>query len=62
MDVSSAVATMAQTNTTNNIGMAAMKMALKSDQSAAELLSKATQQAASASPPAGMGTHVDLTV
>ena len=62
MDVSAAVATMVQTNATNNIGMAAMKMALKSDQSAADLLSKAVQQSTSAPPPAGMGAHVDMTV
>ena len=62
MDVSAAVATMVQTNTTNNIGMAAMKMALKSDQSAAALLNQAVESTASAPPPAGMGSQVDMTV
>ncbi|WP_370678134.1 YjfB family protein [Pleomorphomonas sp. PLEO] len=62
MDVAATVATMQQGNTGNDIGTAVLKMALKSDQSAADLMSKAVEQAASAPPPAGMGSYVDLTV
>ena len=62
MDVASTVATMLQANTKSDIGMAVLKMTLKSDQSAADLMSAAVESAASASPPAGMGSYVDLTV
>ena len=62
MDVAATATTMLQANTSNDVGMAALKMALKSDQSAVALLSKAVESAASAPPPAGMGNHVDLTV
>ncbi|MBS1166082.1 MAG: hypothetical protein H6R00_2107 [Proteobacteria bacterium] len=62
MDVAATVSTMLQANTRNDIGTAVLKMTLKSDQSAADLLSKAVESAASAQPPAGMGSYVDLTV
>ena len=62
MDVAAAVTTMQQANIGSKIGTAVLKMALKSDQSAADLLSKAVESAASAPPPAGMGNYVDLTV
>lgn len=62
MDIAATATTMLQTSAKSDIGMAALKMALKSDQSAADLLSKAAASAASATPPAGMGNHVDLTV
>jgi hypothetical protein len=62
MDVAATAATMLQANTRSDIGMAVLKMTLKSDQSAADLLSKAVESAASAPPPAGMGSYVDLTV
>lgn len=62
MDVATTVTTMLQANTRNDIGMAVMKTALKSDQSAADLMSQAVESAASAQPPAGMGSYVDLTV
>ncbi|MBS1182677.1 MAG: hypothetical protein H6Q99_2557 [Proteobacteria bacterium] len=62
MDVAATVTTMLQANAGSDIGMAVMKMALKSDQSAADLLSKAVESAASAPPPAGMGNYVDMTV
>lgn len=62
MDVASAVTTMLQSNAKGDVGIAALKLALKSDQSAAELLSKAVQSAASAPPPPGMGRQVDMTV
>jgi len=59
MDVAATVSTMLQANTRNDIGTAVLKMTLKSDQSAADLLSKAVESAASAQPPAGMGSYVD---
>lgn len=62
MDVAATVTTMLQANTGNNISTAVMKMALKSDQSAADLLSKAVESAPSPQPPAGMGSVVDMTV
>lgn len=62
MDVATTAATMLQSGAKSDIGIAALKMALKSDQSAAALLSKAVESAASAPPPAGMGRHVDMTV
>ena len=62
MDVAATVTTMMQANTASDIGTAVLKMALKSDQSAADLLSKAVESATSAPPPAGMGNLVDLTV
>lgn len=62
MDVAATVTTMLQANTGSKISNAALKMALKSDQSAADLLSKAVESAASAQPPAGMGSYVDMTV
>ena len=62
MDVAATAATMLQANTKSDIGMAVLKMTLKSDQSAADLLSKAVESAAPARPPAGMGSYVDVTV
>lgn len=62
MDVAAAVTTMLQANTNSAIGTAVMKMTLKSDQSAADMLSKAVESAATAQPPAGMGNYVDMTV
>lgn len=62
MDVATTAATMLQSGAKSDIGIAALKMALKSDQSAAALLSKAVESAVSTPPPAGMGRHVDLTV
>lgn len=62
MDIASTVTSMLQANTGNSISTAVLKMTLKSDQSAADLLSKAVDSAASASPPAGMGSLVDMTV
>jgi hypothetical protein len=62
MDVAATATTMLQANTRSDIGTAVLKMALKSDQSAADLVSKAVESAASAQPPAGMGNHVDMTV
>lgn len=62
MDVAATVTTMMQANTRSDIGTAVLKMALKSDQAAAGLLSKAVESATSAPPPAGMGNLVDLTV
>lgn len=62
MDVAATASTMLQASAKSDIGMAALKMALKSDQSAADLVSKAVESAASARPPAGMGSYVDLTV
>ncbi|WP_026792363.1 putative motility protein [Pleomorphomonas oryzae] len=62
MDLAATVTTMLQANTKSDIGTAVMKMALKSDQSAADLMSQAVQSAASAPPPAGMGSLVDMTV
>ncbi len=62
MDIAATASTMLQASTKSDLGMAVMKMALKSDQSAADLLSKAAESAASAPPPAGMGNLVDMTV
>ncbi len=62
MDVAAAVTTMLQANTKSAIGTAIMKMTLKSDQSAADMLSKAVESAGSTQPPAGMGNYVDMTV
>ncbi len=62
MDIAATATTMLQANARSDIGMAVMKMTLKSDQSAADLVSKAAESAASARPPAGMGSYVDLTV
>lgn len=63
MDVASTSAAMLQANTKGDIGTAALKMALKSDQAAAELVSQAVEAgAASSPPPAGMGRVVDMTV
>lgn len=62
MDVAATVTSMLQANTGSKIGTAALKMALKSDQSAADLLGKAVDSAASAQPPTGMGSLVDMTV
>ena len=62
MDLAATATTMLQANAKSDIGTAVMKMALKSDQSAADLLSKAVQSAGSAPPPAGMGSLVDITV
>ncbi|MCM5559521.1 putative motility protein [Pleomorphomonas sp. JP5] len=62
MDIAATASTMLQASTKSDLGMAVMKMALKSDQSAADLLSQAAESAASAPPPAGMGNHVDMTV
>ncbi len=62
MDVAATVTSMLQTNTGSKISDAVLKMALKSDQSAADLLSKAVESAASAQPPAGMGNYVDMSV
>lgn len=62
MDLAATVTTMLQANTRSDIGTAVMKMALKSDQSAAALLSQAMESTTSAPPPAGMGSQVDMTV
>ncbi|PKR90141.1 hypothetical protein CXZ10_01755 [Pleomorphomonas diazotrophica] len=62
MDVATTAATMMQSGAKSEIGIAALKMALKSEQSAAALLSKAVESAASAPPPPGMGRQVDMTV
>ncbi len=62
MDLAATVTTMLQANTQGSIGTAAMKMALKSDQSAAALLNQAVESATSAPPPAGMGSQIDMTV
>lgn len=62
MDLAATVTTMLQANTQGSIGAAAMKMALKSDQTAAALLNQAVESAAPAPAPAGMGNLVDMTV
>jgi Putative motility protein len=62
MDLAATAATMLQANAKSGIGTAVMKMALKSDQSAAALLNQAVESTASAPPPAGMGSKVDMTV
>lgn len=62
MDLAATVSTMLQANTRSDIGTAVLKMTLKTDQSAANLLSQAVESTASAPPPAGMGSLVDLTV
>jgi len=62
MDVAATSTAMLQANTRSDLGTAALKLALKSDQSAADLLAKAVEAAPSASPPAGMGRQLDLTV
>lgn len=62
MDIAATASSMLQSNTDTKIGTAVLKMALKSDQSAADLLSKAVESAPSSQPPAGMGNYVDLTV
>ena len=62
MDVAATVTSMMQANGKSDLGTAVMKMALKSDQAAVDLVSQAAQSAASAPPPAGMGNLLDMTV
>jgi hypothetical protein len=62
MDVASTSTAMLQANTKGDIGTAALKLALKSDQAAADLVSQAVETAKASSPPAGMGRVVDMTV